>query len=100
MDLDDDLKLIHQPVRLRIMGLLYRHRDVAFAAARDQLGLTDGNLASHVKRLEDATYVEARRVLTRDGFEMRYRITRDGSRAFRRYLAALRAFIEQADGDP
>ncbi len=97
MDLDDDLKVIHQPVRLRVMGLLYRHRDVAFTAARDRLGLTDGNLATHAKRLEAAGYMQARRVLTADGFELRYMITARGSRAFRAYLAALREFLEQAD---
>ncbi len=97
MDLDQDLQLIHQPARLRIMGLLFRQRDVSFAAARDHLELTDGNLASHIKRLENAGYVQARRVLTRDGFEMRYRITPAGSQAFRRYVAHLREFVEAMD---
>lgn len=93
MELSDELRLIHQPVRLRIMGLLYKHRDVAFTRARDSLGLTDGNLASHANRLEEAGLMERRKALTRDGFEARYRITKDGSRRFREYLEHLQGFV-------
>lgn len=95
MDLPDGLGVIHQPQRLRLMALLYKHRDVGFAATRDALGLTDGNLASHATRLEEAGLVQARRVLTRDGFELRYRITPAGSQAFRGYLEALRRFLAE-----
>ncbi len=94
MDLADDLAIIHQPARLSIMGLLYKHRDLGFAATRDGARLTDGNLATHAKRLEAAGLLEARRVLTRNGFELRYHITPQGSVAFRRYINSLRAFIE------
>lgn len=98
MDLPDDLAIIHQPARLKIMGLLYRHRDVAYTTARDATGLTDGNLATHTRRLQDAEMLDARRVLRgRDGFELRYRITKAGAEAFRRYLGVLRAFLENAD---
>ncbi len=76
------------------MGLLYKHRDVAFTRVRDTLDLTDGNLASHAKRLEAAGLLESRKALTREGFEARYRITQTGSRAFREYLTHLRAFVD------
>lgn len=95
MHLDDAGVVIHQPTRLRIMALLYRRRDLAYVTVRDALGLTDGNLASHARRLEEAGLVESRRVLRgRDGFHLRYRITVEGSAAFRRYVAALRAVLE------
>jgi DNA-binding MarR family transcriptional regulator len=94
VDLPERLHLIHQPQRLRLMALLVRHRDIAYTATRDALGLTDGNLASHAKRLEDAGFLQSRRALAGDRFEVRYRITPTGSQAFRDYLAALRAFLE------
>lgn len=93
MELPEDLRLIHQPVRLRIMGLLYKHRDVAFTRARDSLGLTDGNLASHANRLEEAGLLESRKALTREGFEARYRITQQGDRRFKAYLETLAGFV-------
>ncbi len=94
MELPPPLDLIHQPTRLKIMGLLWQRRDVGFAPARDALGLTDGNLASHAERLEKAGLLESRRALTRDGFQQRYRITKDGHHAFQSYLAALREFLD------
>ena len=97
MDLPDDLAVIHQPARLRLMALLFRQRDVAFTAARDALALTDGNLATHAKRLEEAGLLVARKALGRDGFEVRYRITEAGSAAFRAYLERLRAFLAESE---
>lgn len=79
------------------MALLWRHRDVSYTRARDHLGLTDGNLATHAKRLEAAGFMQARRVLRgRAGFEVRYQITKEGVEAFRGYLAAMRGFLDDA----
>lgn len=53
--------LIHQPVRLQVMATLVAVRDgrqLDFSFLRDQLGLTDGNLGAHLRKLEDAGYVE------------------------------------------
>lgn len=59
--------------------------------------LTDGNLASHADRLEEAGLLESRRALTSDGFEKRYQITPEGSRVFRAYLGELRGFLETVE---
>lgn len=91
--LDPALEPIHQPVRLQLMALLFRERDVGFAQARDLLGVTDGNLGSHAKVLEGLGYLESRRVLVRGGFQFRYQVTEAGSAAFQAYLAALNAFL-------
>jgi DNA-binding MarR family transcriptional regulator len=45
------------------MVLLYRHRDVAARRLREDLGLTDGNLASHAARLEAARWLRGRTAL-------------------------------------
>ncbi|MGQ0536924.1 MAG: transcriptional regulator [Methanobacteriota archaeon] len=92
---EDELDpVIHQPVRLRIMTALHKNREASFTGLRDGLGLTDGNLASHVARLEAAGYVVSGRVLAGLHFEVRYRITPEGSEAFRRYLEALRRLLD------
>ncbi len=94
MHLDEHSRLIHQPTRLQIMAHLYQRRDLAYTTLRDALGLTDGNLATHAKRLEDAGLLLSRRVLQgRDGFQLRYQITRAGSQAFRAYVQELRRFL-------
>ncbi len=94
MDLPPELTIIHQPVRLRIMGLLYKHRDLGFTELRQALDLTDGNLASHGRKLDEVGYIDARKVLTKAGFEVRYAITGDGVRRFRAYLDHLRGLLE------
>jgi DNA-binding MarR family transcriptional regulator len=86
--------VIHQAVRLRVMAALQRNREARFTALRDALELTDGNLASHAAVLEKAGYVEARRILTPTGFELRYRITPRGVDAFLGYVAELKALLE------
>lgn len=90
---------IHQRTRLRIMTLLFRNRQAAYTAVRDALGLTDGNLASHAARLEEAGYLDQRRVLLgREGFELRYFLTAAGEQAFRAYLGDLRELLREAEG--
>lgn len=95
MDLPELNPLIHQRTRLQIMTLLNRNRDVAFAWAREQLGLTYGNLAGHADKLEEAGYLESRRALTPDGFQVRLRLTEEGQAAFDAYLDTLRIYVER-----
>lgn len=91
--------LLEARARLMLMGLLHRHRDVSARAARRTLGLTDGNLASHARRLEEAGWLHSRRALAPTGFEVRYRITPEGSAAFRAHVQDLRRMLEDWDGE-
>lgn len=88
--------VIHQHTRLQLMAALYRNGRASFTALRDGLGLTAGNLAGHAAKLEEAGYIEARRVLVDVRFEMQYRLTDRGAQAFRAYLVALRGLVEEA----
>lgn len=89
--------VIHQAVRLRVMALLNRNRTAPFVWVRDTLGLTDGNLGSHVARLAEAGYVVSARALTRTGFQVWLRMTPKGEGAYRSYLSALRSYLGQDD---
>lgn len=98
MDLPSELMVIHQPVRLKVMTLLYRHGDVGFTEAHKNLGLTPGNLDAHSKKLAEEGLLESRRVLMKDHFEVRLRITQEGTRRFDAYLRALQGFLAAATG--
>ena len=91
------MHLLDARARLMLMGLLHRHRDVSARAARKALGLTDGNLASHAARLEAAGWLRSRKALAPTGFELRYRITPEGSAAFVAHVAELRRLLGQWD---
>jgi DNA-binding MarR family transcriptional regulator len=94
----DDLdEVIHQPTRLRLMVVLYRHRVLSYAILRNRLGLTDGNLATHARRLEAAGYIRARRVLRGLSFVVEYEITHEGVEAYRAYVAQLERLLRSAE---
>lgn len=88
--------VIHQRTRLQIMAYLYRNRQAAFSTLKHTFDLTSGNTATHTSRLEEAGYIEGGRVLVEGSVEKRYRITREGSKAFRAYVAELQAVLDQA----
>lgn len=89
-------RIIHQPVRLRILAALYRNRRLAFTRLRDGLRLTAGNLGAHAQKLEEARYVRSRRVLSPTGFVLVYEITPEGQAAFKEYTSRLRALLDAA----
>jgi DNA-binding MarR family transcriptional regulator len=88
--------LIHQSTRLRVMALLARNREAPFTWIQETLGLTSGNLDSHVQRLGEAGYLESHRALTSSGFHVRVAITPAGDAAYQAYLQALRGVLEGA----
>ena len=47
-------KLVHQPTRLQIFAYLYRHGETTFPTLVEELDMTEGNLASHLQKMEDA----------------------------------------------
>ena len=51
-------KTIHEPARLIIMSYLYVVKSADFVFLRNQTGLTDGNLSSHLNKLESTGYIE------------------------------------------
>ena len=90
-------KVIHQPVRLRIMAVLMTWGNggpIEFTALRGLLGVTDGNLGAHLQRLESAHYIELRKT---DAFQNRAltyaTITESGREAFREHSSTLSNII-------
>src|SRR5206468_11799190 len=92
--------LTHEAPRLGMVAPLFGNRTAAFTWARDTLGLTDGNLDTHTKRLEEAGYIRRGRVLTTGGFQVRLRITPEGDAAFRAYLEVLREYLALETVEP
>jgi predicted transcriptional regulator len=93
MDLPQDLRVIHEPVRLALMGLLFRENDLGFTALRNELALTSGNLASHAAKLQEAGLIAGRDALTQAGFEKRFQMTAKGYDHFESYLQHLEEFL-------
>jgi DNA-binding MarR family transcriptional regulator len=91
-------RLIHERVRLGIVSALAVRSPQTFVELKDALGLTDGNLSVHARKLEEAGYVACSK-----GFDGRvprteFRLTPDGRRALDRYLGHMEALIRTARG--
>jgi DNA-binding MarR family transcriptional regulator len=91
-------KLISGPTRFTICFLLYLHRRIGFAELQQLMGLTPGNLDSHLRKLNEVGYVEMRKVFTLRGPRTAVQITPTGSRAFREYTVKLREMLKKVSG--
>ena len=88
-DYRDIDEILHGRLRLCIKVLLRRNGEMDFPALRKALETTDGNLITHLRRLEQAQYLRSRR----EGGLTRYRLTPAGRRAFRRYRRRIRELL-------
>jgi DNA-binding MarR family transcriptional regulator len=85
--------VIHERARLGIVSALAVAPSMTFVELKEALGLTDGNLSVHARRLEEVGYVACEK-----GFEGRiprteYRLTAKGHAALARYLDRMEALI-------
>jgi len=89
-------EVIHGRVRLGIMAFLSGADSADFPALRDKLQLTDGNLSVHLRKLEEAGYVEVQKTFVDRKPRTLAVITRQGRVAFARYLQAITALVDQS----
>jgi len=82
-------RVVHEPARLRIVMLLSAAEEIDFKFLQSALGLTNGNLSSHVNRLEQAGYVKILKGFTGKVTQTRYRLTPAGRRALTVYWKQL-----------
>ena len=81
-------------IRLGIMSILMVNDWVGFKQFKEMLGLTDGNLASHLKVLENEKYVELKKEFVGRKPQTSYRATVAGRKAFEGHLQALEALLK------
>lgn len=84
-------------VRLGIMSILMVSDWVDFTTLRENLGITDGRLASHIKALEKEAYVEVRKQFIGRKPNTSYQVTNTGKQAFQKHLDALENLIRLKD---
>ena len=86
-------RLLEHRTRLGACVLLAQGGPLAFAQLRSLLDETDGNLGAHMRKLEDAGYVEADKQFLDRKPVTRYTLTRDGQTALERHLAGLQELL-------
>jgi DNA-binding MarR family transcriptional regulator len=87
--------LLHQPVRSKLLSLLITNDELPFKALKESLGVTDGNLSSHLSKLEKEEYVVIEKTFVGKRPKTVVQISQKGKDAFRAYIEALKKFIEE-----
>jgi len=89
-------RVIHERARLGIVSALAANPSLSFQELRDALGLTDGNLAVHARKLEEAGYVACKKGYAGRVPRTEYRLTAAGRAALAAYLAHMESIIRAA----
>lgn len=98
IDFDQLDKLIHEKSRLSIMTLLATREDWAFQDLKAELGLSDGNLITHLRTLVNAAYIKEACDDTGSRPRTTYRLTAAGRRAFKAHIDLLEAIVKASRG--
>lgn len=86
-------KLFDSRVRLGIMSALMVNDEVNFNDLKELLDITDGNLASHLKALEENDFIKVEKGFIGRKTNTTYKITRAGEKSFKAHLSALEKMI-------
>ena len=86
-------RVIHEQGRLAIMSLLAASPDLSFTELRDTLKMTDGNLTTHIRTLQEAGYVSVAKSYQNNRPLTTCAMTSVGRKAFSEYLNQLEKFI-------
>jgi DNA-binding MarR family transcriptional regulator len=93
-------RVIHEKGRMAIMSMLAATAELSFTELRDALGMTDGNLTTHIRTLQEAGYVSVTK-----SFQNRRRLTtcsltEAGRGAFGSYINLLEQIVRQTKPNP
>ncbi len=87
-------KLFDSRVRLGIMSALMVNDDVSFNELKELLAITDGNLASHLKALEENSLIKVEKGFIGRKTNTVYKMTKSGEKAFKTHITALENMIK------
>jgi DNA-binding MarR family transcriptional regulator len=87
-------KVFDSRIRLGIMSALMVNDEVNFNELKELIQVTDGNLASHLKTLEENEYVKVQKGFIGRKTNTTYSVTKTGQKAFKAHLEALEEMIK------
>ncbi len=86
-------KIFDSRIRLGIMSALMVNESVNFNDLKELISVTDGNLASHLKTLEENNYIKVSKGFIGRKTNTTYSVTKNGEKAFKLHLEALEKMI-------
>lgn len=86
-------KIFESRIRLGIMSALVVNNKMNFNDLKELLDVTDGNLASHLKPLEENKFIKVEKGFVGRKTNTLYQVTRTGEKAFKAHIDALEKMI-------
>lgn len=90
-------KVFDSRIRIGIMSALMVNEDINFNDLKALIDATDGNLATHLKTLEEHKYIKVEKGFIGRKTNTVYSITKAGEKAFRSHLDALEKIIKSVN---
>jgi DNA-binding MarR family transcriptional regulator len=87
-------KTFDSRVRLGIMSTLMVNEQINFNDLKELIDVTDGNLASHIKALEESAFIKVNKGFIGKKTNTTYAVTKAGEKAFQQHLGALEKMIK------
>jgi len=87
-------KIFDSRIRLGIMSALMVNAEVNFNELKELIDVTDGNLASHLKTLEENGFIKVQKGFIGRKTNTTYTVTKSGEKAFKQHLDALEQMIK------
>jgi DNA-binding MarR family transcriptional regulator len=88
-------RVIHEKGRLAIMSMLAASPDLSFTELRDTLSMTDGNLTTHIRTLQESGYVSVAKSYQNNRPLTKVSLTTAGRKAFTAYIDLLEQILHQ-----
>jgi DNA-binding MarR family transcriptional regulator len=89
-------RVIHEKGRLAIMSMLAASPELSFTELRDALKMTDGNLTTHIRTLQEAGYVSVTKSFQKNRPLTTCALTAAGKKAFTGYINLLEEIVQQS----
>ncbi|GAC1451377.1 MAG: transcriptional regulator [Chitinophagaceae bacterium] len=87
-------KVFDSRIRLGIMSALMVNTTINFNELKELIAVTDGNLATHLKTLEENGFIKVQKGFVGRKTNTTYSVTRAGDKAFKQHLDALEQMIK------
>ncbi len=88
-------RVIHEKGRLAIMSMLAASPELSFTELRGALGMTDGNLTTHIRTLQEAGYISVAKSYQKNRPLTTCSLTAAGRKAFSQYVNLLERIVQQ-----
>jgi len=88
-------RVIHEKGRLAIMSMLAASPELSFTELRDALEMTDGNITTHIRTLQEAGYISVSKSYENNRPLTKCSLTAGGKKAFASYVNLLEQIVQQ-----